>query len=304
MDHGCRRVGWRDWARRRHEDPIQAAARVALADAPTQRAAAILLDQFHGALRHALVEIHTALASGDAATAAGLLDTLLARAPLGQHLVRAWRVVLAGRPNVGKSTLVNAMLGYPRAIVHHAPGTTRDVLTADTAIDGWPVELSDTAGLWRGEHAIDRAGVERAEAQAAEADLVVLVFDLARPWSDADGRLLDRWPSALVVHNKADLAVDATGRPEGLVTSALTARGIEALLRAIAERLVPRPPPPARPCRSRPSRSRASVSPPRRCPSGIGRKRFRVSPESRLVGALEGESQGGVFVADSARSLA
>ena len=145
---------------------------------------------------------------------------------------------------MGKSTLVNAILGYPRAIVHHAPGTTRDVLTADTAIDGWPVELADTAGLWRGEHPIDRAAVERAEVQAGEADLVVLVFDLSQPWSEPDRELLDRWPSALVVHNKRDLAGKAIGRPEGLVTSALTGQGVEALLVAIAERLLPRPLPP------------------------------------------------------------
>ncbi|MCX7427264.1 MAG: 50S ribosome-binding GTPase [Planctomycetia bacterium] len=244
LRQGCRPLGWRDWAQRRHDDPIQAAARSALADAPTQRTAAILLDQYHGALRHALDEIQAALHSGDAETAGRAIDALLARARLGQHLVRAWRVVLTGRPNVGKSTLLNAILGYRRAIVHHAPGTTRDVLTADTAIDGWPVELSDTAGLWRSEHPIDRAGVERAEAQAAEADLVVLVFDLAQPWSEPDRELLERWPSALVVHNKCDLAAEATGRPEGLMTSALTGQGIEALLDAIADRLVPRPPPP------------------------------------------------------------
>ena len=57
------------------------------------------------------------------------------------------RVVLAGWPNVGKSSLINALLGYARAIVHPSPGTTRDVVTASTAIDGWPIELSDTAGL-------------------------------------------------------------------------------------------------------------------------------------------------------------
>ena len=66
---------------------------------------------------------------------------------VGLRLVSGWRVVLAGRPNVGKSRLLNALAGYERAIVDPTPGTTRDVVTVRTALDGWPVELADTAGL-------------------------------------------------------------------------------------------------------------------------------------------------------------
>ena len=105
---------------------------------------------------------------------------LLARADLGRHLVRPWSVVLAGPVNVGKSSLINALAGYGRSIVHHAPGTTRDAVTAATAIDGWPVELCDTAGLRPAATPVERAGIERAQERLAQADLAVLVFDRER----------------------------------------------------------------------------------------------------------------------------
>src|SRR6185503_7750192 len=104
---------------------------------------------------------------------------LLALAEVGLHLTTPWRVVFAGPPNVGKSSLVNALLGYPRAIVYDQPGTTRDVLTASTAFDGWPFELRDTAGLRDGISldSVEVEGVARARAQIATADLVVFVHD-------------------------------------------------------------------------------------------------------------------------------
>jgi tRNA modification GTPase len=66
---------------------------------------------------------------------------------LGRHLTRPWRVVVAGAPNVGKSSLINALAGFTRTVVTAVPGTTRDVVATAAAIDGWPVELIDTAGL-------------------------------------------------------------------------------------------------------------------------------------------------------------
>ena len=118
-----------------------------MADARTERTAAILLDQYHGALGRELEEIRQANDRGETSLARRRIDDLLARAELGRHLTRSWSVVLAGRPNVGKSSLLNALAGYDRAIVHPTPGTTRDAVTFATAIDGLPVELCDTAGL-------------------------------------------------------------------------------------------------------------------------------------------------------------
>ncbi|NQT16257.1 MAG: 50S ribosome-binding GTPase, partial [Planctomycetes bacterium] len=216
-----------------------------VADARTERTAAVLLDQHHGALRRALEGIQRELRAGPTAAALRELHTLLARADVGRHLVRPWRVILAGLPNVGKSSLINALVGHERAIVHPTAGTTRDVVSAATAINGWPVELADTAGLRESEHRLERAAVELARQESASADLALLVFDSSRPWSEADQTLVEGRPDGLVIHNKCDLpACSDRRRPNGLSTSALAGRGIENLLQAIVDRLVPDPPSP------------------------------------------------------------
>src|SRR5205823_11717474 len=88
------------------------------------------------------------------------LDHLLATAPVGELIREGAVVVIAGAPNVGKSSLFNALLGRRRAIVTHIPGTTRDALEAVTEADGWPVRLIDTAGLRETSEVIERLGIE------------------------------------------------------------------------------------------------------------------------------------------------
>jgi tRNA modification GTPase len=244
MQKGCRLVAWQEWLDQSQADPIVAAALRALAEAPTQRTAAILLDQYHGAFGRAFNEIQTAIDQKDFAAARRDVDALMAFAPLGLHLTRPWRVVVAGRPNVGKSSLINALVGYGRSIVHHAPGTTRDAVTVTTAMDGWPVELCDTAGLHAEAEGIEKAGVDLARQRIADADLVVLVFDLSVKWSTPDQSLLEALPHALLVHNKNDLSHATDNRPVGLLTSALTGAGIDELINKITGHLVPTPPPP------------------------------------------------------------
>jgi tRNA modification GTPase len=239
---GCRAVSWQDWIARQSADPIATAAHMALANVRTERTAMILLDQYHGALGQAIESTRRTLTAHDRPLAARQIESLLAHAATGLHLTEPWRVVLAGPPNVGKSSLMNALLGYCRAIVHPTPGTTRDVVRAITAIEGWPVELSDTAGLRSGGEAIEQAGIELARRQLAEADLVLLVSDLTHPWSDSLQALLASQPDALVIHNKADLKGDVASRPAGLATSALSGQGIDTLIRRVAEGLVPSPP--------------------------------------------------------------
>jgi len=244
---GCEELDWRSWTRESLADPLAAEAEIALADAPTERTARILLDQRWGALRRQFDAIAGALQTGDVAGAARVVDELLAWANVGLHLAKPWRVVLAGRPNVGKSSLINALVGYERAIVHAAPGTTRDIVKALTALEGWPVELADTAGLRAGDEPLEAAGIELARRQAAEADLLLLVFDRSVAWSGEDEALLQAWPAALRVFNKCDLQCDlaaASDGSEGVLVSAHSGEGLAELAKSIVARLVPRAPAP------------------------------------------------------------
>lgn len=244
-----------DWVRERATDKIATDALLALADAKTARAAAMLLDQYRGALSREIQSIDDLLAAGDAAAATAKINDLLARADVGLHLTRPWKVVFAGRPNVGKSSLMNAILGYERSIVWPQAGTTRDVLTATTAIDGWWVELSDVAGLRTSNDVVEAAGVARAEHEIVVADLVVFVSDLTASWdSELYRQVCRRTPAAdiarpaIIVHNKCDLAEMVTDdRPSGIQTSTVTGIGVPDLSAAIAKFLVPTPPPPGAP---------------------------------------------------------
>lgn len=246
IEQGCRQVSWREWACSHVANSLAAEAMQALTGATTLRGATILLDQYHGALAHELETCAKLVEAADEASlqAAGeRLKRLVERCDVGRHLVEPFRIVIAGKPNVGKSSLINALAGYQRSIVFDQPGTTRDVVTVRTAIDGWPIELSDTAGLRASDDALEAAGVQLSLQNMAAADLVLLVFDASQPWQQADDELVSAWPDAVVVHNKTDLASPpAIARP-GIIISAVHGAGMDELLRIIARRLVPDPPP-------------------------------------------------------------
>jgi tRNA modification GTPase len=248
IERGCQSVTWRQWAARSH-GPIEAAALEALAEARTERTAAVLLDQYQGALRRELSALARDLAEKETASARRRIEQLLSFARLGQRLTRPWQVAVAGRPNVGKSSLINALLGYRRAIVDPSAGTTRDVVSATTALDGWPVEFSDTAGIRESDDPLEQAGIELARRATAVADLVLLVFDATQPQDAEDRILIERLPDALVVFNKSDLletgaAAARTERSHGILVSAIRGDAMEALTAAIRDRLVPAVPPP------------------------------------------------------------
>lgn len=205
--------------------------------APTLRTASILLDQFHGAFETAVRRILDSPDTTRGLTPPGSPLVELARyAPVGRHLVEPWKVVVAGPPNVGKSSLINTLAGYQRVVVSEVAGTTRDVVTVPLAFDGWPVELTDTAGL-RDAEGLEAEGIERAKRVLGEADLVVWLMDAGDP----RGAEAPRAPTGLVVWNKSDLA--AAPLP-GLSISAKTGAGITELVGEIVRRLVPDPPPP------------------------------------------------------------
>jgi tRNA modification GTPase len=243
--HGCQEAPWTDWIGEVADDALVADARLALAAAPTERTALHLWQQHEGSLRRAIDGVTAQIAGGNLTAARSGIDELLTWSALGLHLTKPWRVVLTGRPNVGKSSLINALVGYQRAIVHPTPGTTRDVVTAATAVEGWPIELADTAGIRAGGESIERQGIDRARRSALAADLVLLVVDRSRPWSDEDAALAADWPQALWIFNKCDLpAAAGCANREAIEVSAMQATGIDELIAAIARRLVPNAPAP------------------------------------------------------------
>jgi tRNA modification GTPase len=165
---------------------------------------------------------------------AGRLERLLATAPAAERLREGALLVLAGRPNAGKSSLFNALLGAERTLVTEIPGTTRDAVEAHTDFLGWPVRLIDTAGLWDAPGKIDRLGVEVSRRYLASADLVLLCVETGRrPGADELAIAAER--PTLVVRTKVDL--DGTTDAEGVGVSAVTGEGLDALRRAVAERV-------------------------------------------------------------------
>ena len=151
----------------------------------------------------------------------------------GRILRDGLNVVLSGEPNAGKSSLLNALVGEPAAIVADEPGTTRDLVRVQTLIGGIPVELIDTAGLRAAGHGVEREGVRRARAAGAQADLVLRVWDAAAggPEPAPGGR-------AVLVRNKVDLTGERPGRTgAGAVSvSARTGAGLDALRQVVADR--------------------------------------------------------------------
>ena len=114
------------------------------------------------------------------------------------------RVALIGRPNVGKSSLLNALLGEEKAIVTPIPGTTRDLVEGELLLSGIRVLLTDTAGLRDTDDPVEKIGVDRSRQARDRADLVLLVLDGSEQLTDEDRRLLASGPDAVLL-NKADL---------------------------------------------------------------------------------------------------
>ena len=175
---------------------------------------------------------------------AGELDKLLSTFRRGQYLDKGILTAIVGRPNAGKSSLLNALLGYDRAIVTDVPGTTRDTLSEGCVLGGVPLRLTDTAGVRDTADTVEALGVERARAAAAEAELVLAVFDLSRDWDAEDetvARLAGQDAAAVAVVNKSDLPsrwdpARLEGRFERVcVVSAREGTGLDALEQAVRE---------------------------------------------------------------------
>jgi tRNA modification GTPase len=169
------------------------------------------------------------------------LQALLASFAAGKLVHQGFTLAIAGRPNVGKSSLFNRLLEQDRAIVTAIPGTTRDLVSETASLEGIPVKLVDTAGIREGEGLIETLGIERSFQAMADADLTLLVLDLSSALTEADRALIeklaDRQP--LLMGNKSDLQRRLIGLPDLLAVSAITGEGIPELQQAILRRLAP-----------------------------------------------------------------
>ncbi|MFL6665057.1 MAG: tRNA uridine-5-carboxymethylaminomethyl(34) synthesis GTPase MnmE [Rhizobacter sp.] len=176
---------------------------------------------------------------------AGELDALLARARQGALLREGIKVVIAGQPNVGKSSLLNALAGAELAIVTPIPGTTRDKVSETIQIEGVPVHVIDTAGLRDATHdVVERIGIERTWGEIESADALVFLHDLTRmterDYASGEAAIAARLPAALAnrgrllhVFNKADAMAAAPRLESGLTVSAKTGAGLDELRRRL-----------------------------------------------------------------------
>ena len=243
-------------------DLMQAEAVADLIDAVTPLQARAAFDQLQGTLTRAIGEIDAALFDliarleasvdfpeegyhfVDPRALVGSIDLLIARsasllsdARRGRLVREGLQIAIVGKPNVGKSSLFNALVGASRAIVTDVPGTTRDLVTEVVDFDGVRVTLVDTAGLRATRDIVEVEGVERARRAQDVSDLILLVLDRSQPLDDADREIVSqtRAYKRLTVANKADRPPAWEEETEGV--SATTGAGLDALRRRIAEAL-------------------------------------------------------------------
>ena len=171
------------------------------------------------------------------------LETLLVTWDEGRLLREGARVVVMGRPNAGKSTLFNVLLGHDRAIVTELPGTTRDVIEEILVLDGIPLRILDTAGLRETDCLIEQEGIRRARAHSSAADIALYLIDSSQPFSDEDAEHLAGLDPkrTIVIINKSDKKVSGfrfqTSGFQPLETSLVTGVGISELKAAISKKL-------------------------------------------------------------------
>lgn len=248
-------------------DLCQAEAVADLIEASSDAGRMAAWQQLEGALSRAVREVHDRIvdiralveahldfpeddlpAEAEDEIASGLdavradLERLAATFSRGRLAREGIRVVLLGKPNVGKSSLLNAILGRDRALVSEQPGTTRDYLEEPAAIGNLRLLLFDTAGVRPGAGAVERAGIERTLEVVTVADVVVVVLDRSRPLDEEDAAVLGAAgeQARVVVRNKADLPEAWPSEPGMIDVSARTGAGIEELSAAL-ERAMPSP---------------------------------------------------------------
>lgn len=167
------------------------------------------------------------------------LESTLQQSRQGRLLNEGYQMAIAGKPNAGKSSLLNTLVGEETAIVSSQAGTTRDLIHEQVTINGIPVRLTDTAGLHDTVDQIEQEGIRRARKAIAEADIVLYLVDATVGFDNSDQQLLDeiQHPQVIIVFTKADLLTDKHSTADGQVTvSTLSGQGIQPLIEHLATR--------------------------------------------------------------------
>ncbi len=205
--------------------------------------AALLMDQCRGALSREIRSLIDLIKQGERTASVERLSELNRWADLGTHLIKPWKIVLSGPPNAGKSSLLNAILGYQRAIVHEQAGTTRDLLAEHTSLGGWPVLIVDSAGVRETVDRIEGAGIAASLDAVRSADCLLLLVSPEHGWQPEHDSILAVFRGAriLVVETKSDLGKvgPLTVEYPRLATSVSDPKTIENLLCSIERLLVP-----------------------------------------------------------------
>ncbi len=169
------------------------------------------------------------------------VDDVLAQAQQGRILKEGLSLVLAGLPNVGKSSLLNHLAGYEAAIVTDIPGTTRDVLHEHISLKGIPIRVHDTAGLRESDNPVEQQGIKRAWQEIKSADVVLLLVDASQGVTTADRKIIDQFGSInyRMIYTKADLQTqDHKRQDDAAYISVHSGEGIEELIDQITGKLI------------------------------------------------------------------
>jgi tRNA modification GTPase len=217
---------------------LEQEVQLALIQCQTCLTAELMLNQTVDRWQQTINELQHLSRNGSISELQTKLQRIVSNGTWGVHCTLPWKIAILGRPNVGKSSLLNRLLGYERSIVHDQPGTTRDLVAGASAIAGWPVELIDTAGQRETQDQIEQQGVALARKIASDVDLVLLVFDLSQPLHPDDEALQSRFPQGFIIGNKIDLPAQHPLAQESSVlkVSTYTGAGIDDLIIELGQR--------------------------------------------------------------------